>query len=321
MACIRFKRIPARRASIMSCASLALVGLLALLTACSSTSGTSTVNGGTPTAGATATATGSTAGATPTNAPTSATATCGSVLPGAGAANAGSALIYPMSFPTGSVSTSAAQTISGNGLFTVYQLNVCSPNSSTSAVNAYFSSALTSAQHGWGSATNFPYDGGLLQSCTGQCWTDANGGPVDYLVFDQQTDHGNGVISYRMQYAISPDFPSCNSTTFSGSSAQNLFFLPGFTPSVPLPPLSEAAPDDASGGQRGFEICSPGDAASVTAFMEKELPATGWSRSSTGTSSNSCLFTSECWVNGSAAISFNTVTDATQWVIAWRQQL
>ncbi|GEM_PF-1234190 len=316
---IAFKRFLARRTTAASLASLGLIALLALLSACSSTSGTSTVNGGTTTAGATATATGSTtSGATPTSAPTSATATCGSALPGAGAANAGSALVYPMSFPTGSVSTTATQTVSGAGLFTVYQLMVCSPNSTASSVNAYFSSALTSVEHGWGSATTFPYDGGLMQACTGQCWSDATGGPIDFLVFDQMVDHGNGVITYRMEYAISPDFPTCNSTVFNGSSAQNLYFLPGFTPSEPLPPLSEATPDDASGGIRGFEICSPGDATSVKAFMEKELPATGWSRSSTGTSSNSCQFTDECWANGSAAISFS-VSDATQWIIAWRQ--
>ncbi|HLY31752.1 MAG TPA: hypothetical protein VKQ36_12045 [Ktedonobacterales bacterium] len=295
-------------------AGLGLLSVVLLVSACSSTAGTSTPPGSGSDTGGTPTATSGTSGATPTTG-TSANATCSSVLPGAGAASAGSAMVYPMGFPTGSVSTPASQTISGTGIFTVYQLTVCSPNTTASDVNSYYSSALPNFQHGWASATIFPYDGGLMKSCDGQCWTDPKGGPIDYLVFDQFADHGNGTITYRMAYAISPTLPDCNSNP--GFSPQSAFFLPGYSPSAPLPPFSATAPDDASGGVRGFDICSPGDTASITAFMEKELAATGWSRSSTGTSANSCVFTSECWVSGSAAVSFS-VTDATGWVIAWR---
>lgn len=291
-------------------ASIGFVGLslvLLLVTACNSTAGSST--GGTQSGSATA---------TPTTAP-SANATCASAAPGAGVINLTSTLEYPITFPTGTVGTSPNQIAGGTGLFTVYAFNACSPNTSVSGVNSYFASNLGALPHGWITQTMFPADGGLMQSCGAPCWYDPKGGAFDYLIFDQFTDQGNGVITYRARYAVSPGFPNCSAYFNNPPAAQALFFLPGYSPALPLPPLSSTAPDDALGGQKGFDTCSPGDANSVKSFMEKELAATGWTRSGTGTTKDSCIFTSECWVNGAKAISFNVPGDATSWIIAWRQ--
>ncbi|HUY78060.1 MAG TPA: hypothetical protein VMV29_14900 [Ktedonobacterales bacterium] len=295
---------------------VALSLMLLLVTGCNSTSGTST--GGTQSAGnATATATGAASG-TATTAP-SANATCASALPGAGTINLTSTLEYPTIFPNGTVGTSPTQTASGTGLFTVYEFSACSPNTSVSGVNSFFASNLGALPHGWINWKQFPADGGLMSACNAACWYDPKGSAFDYLVFDQFTDQGNGVITYRARYALSPDFPNCNSNFNNPPASQVNFFLQGYSPALPLPPLSSTAPDDASGGQKGFDICSPGDATSVTTFMEKELAATGWTKSSTGTSQDSCIFSGECWVNGARAISFNVPGDATSWIIAWRQ--
>jgi len=293
---------------------IALSLVILLVTACNSTSGTST--GGTSSTGkATATSTGSASGS-PTAQP-SANATCASADPGAGTINLTSTLEYPIVFPDNSVGTPPNQTAGGTGLFTVYQFTACSPATTINDVNAYFASHLGALPHGWITWKQFPADGGLMANCGGPCWYDPKGGAFDYLIFDQFTDQGNGVVTYRARYAVSPNFPTCNSNFNNPPATQVNFFLPGYPVALPLPPLSSTTPDDASGGQKGFDICSPGDISSVSAFMQKELPATGWSQSSTGTSQDACTFTSECWVNGQNAISFN-VTGADSWIIAWR---
>ena len=301
-----------QRGAFVSVSFVALSLVLLLVTACSSPSGSGTGGNGTPTA------TGSTSGTPTTTA--SATATCASADPGAGPINLSSTLEYPIAFPNGTVGTSPYVTVSGAGLFTVYQFTACSPNTTINEVNSFFTSNLGTLPHGWISWKQFPADGGLMSACNASCWYDPKGSAFDYLIFDQYTDQGNGVITYRARYAVSPDFPSCNSNFNNPPATQVNFFLPGYSPALPLPPLSSTVPDDASGGQKGYDICSPGDIASVTAFMEKELPATGWSQSSQGTSKDSCIFASECWVNGSSAISFNVV-GADSWIIAWREAL
>lgn len=297
---------PMWRGALAPAGFVAVTLVLLLITACNSTAGSSTQgSGATPTATSAATAT---------------PATCAALLPGAGPINLTSTLIYPMVFPTGAVGLAPSVTASGAGLFTVYAFSACSPNTSVSDVNAFYASHLGALQHGWITQTVFPADGGLMQTCSAQCWYDPKGSIFDFLIFDQFTAQGNGVVTYRARYAVGPDFPNCGSNFNGGPPVeQNQFFLSGYSPSLPLPPLSSTVPDDASGGEKGFEICSPGDATSVAAFMTKELAATGWTKSSTGTSTNSCTFPAECWVNGARAISWNVPGDVTAWIIAWRQ--
>ena len=284
---------------------LLLVPVLLLATACvtsSTTAGSSTRTATTPPLPT----------ATPTSPPT-----CASAVPGADALNlASQGFIYAIVFPQGTVGTAPQVAVSGSGLFTVYTFSVCSPNTMTSGVQSFFSTNLSALQHGWMSAQTFPSDGGLMASCGGTaCWWNPKGGPLYYLVFDQFTDKGNGVITYRARWAVSPDFPTCGSNYTSQTAVRDVYFLPGYTPQVPLPPISSAVQDNAAAGVHGFDVCSPGTAQSVSAFMTKELPAAGWTKVA---SNAACIYASQCWQNGSAVISWTAGGDPLNWMIAWR---
>jgi hypothetical protein len=288
--------------------SLLTIPLLLLLAGCTIGGSTVTASVDTPTAVASPTPS-----PTPTPVPT-----CASLLPSAGAINlapAGFAYLY--AFPNGTVGTTPAVTASGTGLFTVQQFNACTSGSSISAVQTFFTTQLPALPHGWITSTTFPADGGLMQSCTSPCFYNPKGGPFYYFVFDQFSDHGSGVITYRVRWAVSPPFPSCAGSFYGTPGLADVFFVPSFTPPVPVPPVSAMQPDDAAGGVRGFEVCSPGTVASVNAFMTKELPAIGWTQVA---SNAGCIFNAECWTNGSSAVSWNTNTTngATGWIIAWR---
>lgn len=296
--------------------ALMLIGLLAaslLVAACSESS--TAENAPTATPAPTATI---------TPAPTATPApTCASALPGAGSINLGaSGFVYPIAFPPHTVGTAPALVVAGAGLFTGYSFNACTSSTTTNGVTSFFGSTLPSLQHGWIPSTTYPADGGLMTPCSAPCFYDPKGGPFYYLVFDQFHDHGGGIVTYRARWSVSPDFPTCGSNFTSGAPAQqDVFFLPNQSPAVPLPPLSSTVPDDASGGLRGFDVCSPGTTASISAFMTKELPATGWHQIA-GTSNPACFYTSQCWQHGSAVISWAVAGfTADDWHIAWRVPL
>lgn len=243
--------------------------------------------------------------------------TCASALPGAAAINLQpQGFLYPIVFPPGTVGTVPQQTAGGTGLFSVYSFVVCTPNTTTSGVMSFYSSHLGALEHGWLGAQTFPSDGGLMASCGGTpCWFNPKGGPLYYLIFDQYADKGSGVIIYRARWAVSPEFPTCGPNFSIPAATRDIYFLPGYTPPLPLPPLSSVVPDNAAGGLRGYDICSPGTAQSVSAFMTKELPATGWTKIA---ANPACFYAAQCWRNGSAVISWDTRSDPLTWDIAWR---
>jgi hypothetical protein len=283
-----------------------LIPALALIAACALP--TASTTGGNPNANP------GTNAATPTTVPTATSTpgpTCASLLPSAGPANLGGTFVLPMTFPSGTLGTTPTLVTSGTGLFTIYQLSVCSPAASINAVANFYAAQLPALPHGWIAVTIFPSDGGLMAHCAASCWYNPKGGPLYYMVFDTFVQHASTATTYRLRWAVAPNPPSCNANFTSGPPAtQFVYYLPGYTPALPLPPVSSTAPDD-SAGTTGIDICGPGTAASVSAFMTKELPATGWST----TTSSKCVF-SQCWHNGAAVISW-TVTDPTSWVIAW----
>lgn len=289
-------------------ATLVVSGLLLLLlaSACGTSGGTSST----------------TATPTTTTQPTSTVplTSCASVLPGATSINLQSyGFLYPIVFPPATVGTAPQQTASGTGLFTVYSFSACTPNTTSAGLATFFSSHLGALEHGWLNAQTFPTDGGLMSSCTETaCWFNPKGGPLYYLTFDQYADKGNGIVTYRARWAVSPEFPTCGPNYNGSMAVRDVYFLPGYTPPLPLPPLSSTVPDDASGGLRGYDICSPGTAQSVSAFMAKELPATGWTKIA---AVPACFYGAECWQNGSAVISWNAGTDPLDWHIAWRGAL
>ena len=104
--------------------------------------------------------------------------------------------------------------------------------------------------------------------------------------------------------------PVCGSN-FNGSGSQAYQgTLATAYGTVPLPPLSRTVPNDASGGVRGFDICSAGTSASITAFMQQNLPAYGW----TLVSSSGGIQT---WKSGTGTINWS-VPDPLEWNINWR---
>jgi hypothetical protein len=299
---------PRRRITLFETVGLIIIaGVLVVLAAC----------GSSPTGATSATPTATpppTPSPTPTPVPT-----CAAILPGAGTINlAAAGFAYLYAFPNGTVGTTPAITDSGTGLFTVRQFTACTPGSSISGVQSFFSTQLPALPHGWFTSTTFPDDGGLMKSCAALCFFNPKGGPFYSFAFDQFSDHGSGVITYRVRWAVSPSFPACASSFYGTPGLVDVFFVPQFTPPVPVPPVSSLQPDDASGGVRGFEVCSPGTVASVTAFMTKELPATGWTKVA---SNPDCIFTAECWTQGSSAVSWNASGGATSCIIAWRVPL
>ncbi|HET9110157.1 MAG TPA: hypothetical protein VFN78_04960 [Ktedonobacterales bacterium] len=261
----------------------------------------------------------STPGTQPT-ATATAQVTCASAVPGAAAIDLQhQGFLYPIVFPPGTVGTTPQQTASGTGLFTVYSFTACTPSTTTAGVTTFFSSHLGALQHGWLDAQTFPSDGGLMSSCGASgCWFNPKGGPLYYLTFDQYADKGAGIITYRARWAVSPDFPTCSSNYSASGAARDVYFLPAYAPPLPLPPLSSVVPDDAMGGLRGYDICSPGTAQSVSAFMTKEASVTGWTKI---TAVPACFYSTQCWQNGSAVISWNADSDPLNWHIAWRMSL
>jgi hypothetical protein len=259
------------------------------------------------------------AACSPTTAGPMATATaaptCATALPGAGAISLGADFVYPFTSPAGTVGTTPATTISGADLFTVHEFDACTPSATPASVTAFYDAQLPALPHGWSAATTFPFDGGLMRPCSAPCFFDPRGGPLYYLVVDQLTALGS-VVRYHVRWAVFSDaeFPTCNANFTSGPPAQQLvYFVPGFTPAIPIPPASSVTQSAAAGGQRLIEVCSSGSAAVVTQFMQKYLAVTGWTMATT---SGWCSYA--CWVNGAAVISWPPISDPTDWDIAWR---
>jgi len=290
---------------------LGSAALLVLLALAGCTSTAVSAGGGTLAPSATATST-----ATATPAPS-----CAAALPGAAPIDLAShGFVYPMTYPANTVAGSIATTASGTGLFTVYQFSACTQGTSLTGVTSFYVAQLPALPHGWIGAQTFPDDGGLMTACGGACFWDPKGGPIYYLAFDQFTDRGGGVVTYRGRWAVFDDaaLPSCNANFSSSAAQRGVFFIGGGTSGFPLPPFSDTAPDDAAGGVKGLDVCSPGTAASVAQFLSKEVPAAGWTKVTT--SDPHCTNPANCWTKGGQFWSWvPSIGDPADWVISYRQ--
>lgn len=239
--------------------------------------------------------------------PTATTAAgCAQALPGAGPASAGAS--FPdLPLPANSMSTAPIKTGGGgDGQFTLSALHLCTSQTSAAAVTAFFA-GLTS--QGWLHSNTFPADGSFQSPCAAaNCWAK----DVRYVRLDQPiADLGNGVEQYQLTLATAPPAPNC--------SIPSNIFLPGYYyklpdpgyaatnlyADIPLPPLSRIVPDDALGGQRGYEMCSAGTAASITAFMNTQLTSLGWTTAGNG-----------MWTQRGFSLTI-LLTAPTGWVIWW----
>jgi hypothetical protein len=290
---------------------LLLALALALVAGCAAPSG----------ATAKATPTATSAPPTPTATPTP---TCANVLPGSTPINlAAHGFVYPITYPASTVSSTITTTASGTGLFTVYQFSACTPSATIGGVQSFYNTQLPALPHGWIGVTTFPADGGLMTACAAPCFWDPKGGDLYYIAFDQFSDHGNGVVTYRGRWAVFAiaAVPTCIANFTSGPPAQTgVFFIGGGTSGFPLPPFSDTAPDDAAGGFKGMDVCSPGNGATVTAFLNTEVPAAGWTK--VNNNDPHCTNPSNCWTKGGQFWSWNPpIGDATDWVVSYRQPL
>jgi len=75
---------------------------------------------------------------------------------------------------------------------------------------------------------------------------------------------------------------------------------------IPMPPVSRIRPDDASGGVRGYDVCSPGTVASITVFMSTHLTGLGWTSAGNG-----------LWKKNGYSLQMN-LRSPTDWNIWWR---
>lgn len=262
--------------------------------------------------------------ASPTATATTPAATCASALPGSSAIDLSAhGFIYPMTYPANTVSAAISATASGPGLFTVNQFTACTPATTASAVQSFYTTQLPALPHGWYTATLFPADGGLMTACSAPCFWNPKGGDIYYLVFDQFSDHGNGVETYRGRWAAFDisTLPTCNSNFGPQNPAAQrmVHFVGSGDTAFPIPPLSSITPDNASGGVRGYDICSPGTVASVTAFLAKEVPADGWTK--VATSDARCINQANCWTKNGQVWSWGAVSDPALWMISFRQSI
>jgi len=234
-------------------------------------------------------------------------ASCATALRGATPATAISGFI-DVTFPTGAVMTNVTSSLGGPSQFTILETDVCYSGAAddlTGSSSGHNSVTANLLGAGWGVSSSFPYQGALLQSCPSQCYQTKN---THYLALEQITDHGNSIFTYHLRLVAPPPPPTCNAN-FTNSPIQGVQTA---VEGVPLPPITYVVPDNAA-SLRGYDMCSSGAVASITAFLNSALPATGWTKVA---SNARCFYNDQCWTKGAAVISWH-VADPTDWLIAY----
>ena len=264
--------------------------------------------GGTTTTGDTSTTTA----VPPTQ--TTIPATCATALPGGAATTQpGGATFADMPVPATSFATAPAPISSGTGLWTISLVNVCSQGITAANVRSFFGTQLPGT--GWTQTPKLPLDGGYQKPCGDPyCW--AKDTAPRYVGLESVTDKGNSVTTYQLRLFVPPPVPACNPLYFGSPPIPA---LPGYPPFVgpiyglyvPLPPLTTAVPSYASGGQRGYGICSAGTTASVAHFMSTELPKEGWTLFQNTSS------TDQIWQHAGSKLHWS-VSDPTNWELDYR---
>jgi hypothetical protein len=272
----------------------ALLTLTAALTACA---GVSTGGSSTPTAAPTSTVVAK---------------TCAEV---AGFAGATPVNIANTQFPKDTVVTAPTTTGGGTGQFAVKEYDGCAPNTDVNLTvqtgkgpEPFFH---LQEFYGWAPSPTFPNDGEIQAACAANSCLDFGQEHSRFLSVTTATALPNSLVTFHLRVTTPPSAPTCGSN-FTNSPLKGYQLTSFF--GAPLPPLTLGVPDDASGGLRGEDLCGPGTAASITAFLNKALPAAGWTKGS----DPKCFFSAQCWVKGSDAISWQ-VTDPKEWMIAYRQ--
>jgi hypothetical protein len=253
-----------------------------------------------------------TATAAPTN--TTAATTCAQV---SGFSGATPVNIANTQFPKDTVVTAPTTTGGGPGQFTVKDYYGCAPNTDTN-LTVQTGKGPEPFMHlqefyGWAPSATFPDDGEIQTACAANSCLDFGQEHSRFLSVTNASALPNSLVTFHLRVTSAPSAPSCGSN-FTNSPLKGYQLTAAFN--TPLPPLTLGVPDDASGGVRGEDLCGPGTVASITAFMNKALPAAGWTKGS----SSKCVFSAQCWTKGSDAISWQ-VTDPKLWMVAYRQPI
>lgn len=240
--------------------------------------------------------------ATPTVTATIAPTTCAQVTGFASASAAMPVAGFTYSVPTSTVATPAQASAGAAGQYTLYDVNLCAPNTTTElAVGATPRPLATALQfYGWGLMQVFPNGGDALQPCpTGDtCYgfnvQTQNGVPYfteaeRFLALGNVQDHGHGVVTFSLKLAGPPPTPSCTDPNLPGlehaSYGASPVYLPYFDAvthttgdpysGLQLPPVTRMY-GESGAGRTNYHICSGGTASSVSAFMYTQLTANGW---------------------------------------------
>ncbi len=253
-----------------------VVALVSLLAACSG--GNSSSTGSTP-GGA---GTGTPAGGTPTttngtpgtgSVPVAGATTCAGLLPGSTTAAPGGH--FPdITFPANTVSLPAELTSSGTGQYFVNVQHFCAPNSTVSAVQAFFAAQLPG--HGWQQTPLFPFNGVYWEPCgDAYCWQKDAAPRV--IGLDSVKDQGNGNVTFDLRLLRPPAEPNCDPATFPGPYQVFYNSSPNSQYYFELPPLTKIGPVPSTpGAQATIPMCSAGDQTSIEHAMFDSLKRANW---------------------------------------------
>jgi hypothetical protein len=255
---------------------------------------------------------------TPTanTAPTSTTVamTCAQV---SGFATATPVNIANTEFPKDTLVTAPTATGGGPGQFTVTAYNGCAPNTDTNLTvqSGKGPQPFIHLQefYGWAPSPTFPTDGEIQDACAANSCLDFGQEHSRFLSITNVIALPNNLVTFQLRVTAAPTAPSCGGN-FTNSPLKGYLLTASFD--TPLPPLTRGVPDDASGGLRGEDLCSPGTTTSVAGFMTRALTAAGWTKGS----DSKCFFSAQCWTKGGNAISWQ-VTDPKSWMVAYRQPI
>lgn len=240
----------------------------------------------------------------PTTVPTATTVTasCASVLPGAGIPSAGSRF-GDVPFPANAATTNVIIDSSATGSYTIAHVAVCAPNSSFDQLRLFYSQAMPA--HGWVAPQDnkIPYQDDYFVRCDRNvpqnlCW--GKDSAPRYVVLTNVQDAGNNLVTYTLQLFTPPPAPACGGA-FAGLGITEFWTVQNPTWYVPLPPLSHAYKVTLGGGSTQVFVCSAGTAASVQNELNTNMPNQFWSPSGSNT-----------WTGGGFTLTFN-INDPTNW--------
>jgi hypothetical protein len=238
-------------------------------------------------------------------------ATCDTLLPGGFATSSPSLPAFADApLPGASFATAVTTHLAGNNiLWSIYLEQACTNTTTVSGVQSFFASHYPSS--GWAQAPKMPFDGGYFAPCGDPyCW--GKDTVQRFVGLENVAAHGTSV-TYQLRLFVPPAPPSCSFSGYPTNAFQP--FVGTFTGLyVALPPNSITVPDDASGGQKGYDICSTGTQSSIVTFMDTELPKQGFSIVS------GAATTHQTWQNGGHVVNFS-VDSPTSWEIDWRVPL